>query len=534
MNNSSKKILFVVMPYHIGQKGNSKSLKLKSFLAFPYGVLSIATYLKYKISDIDISVFDCNIYENQNYMLIFKAKLLEFKPHIVAFSMQFDISYYHLADLAYAVKQYDKSCITVIGGVAASASYGDIIIEQPYIDAVCFSEGELPVYRLIVSNDPLELLETDVSWVTKKTFAAGKTPQSSFLSHLDEVVDIDYTLIEHNKYNMDEAFSPYCNYTTEKKQFFLFTSRGCPFKCTFCFHSGDDNKVIRYAGVDKIINHVDFLIKNYGMNTLTIYDDQLLYNKNRAKELFRKLSQFKLRIECPNGLTIAYIDDELAMLMRQAGMDTVQLAVESGSSFVLNKLIKKPLNLSQVKTVVEILRKYKFWIQAFFVSGMPGETDKHRNETIEFCKDIGFDWCSFSIAIPSKGSKLWELCLEKGYISNNIGIGDIYAKECPINTSQYSAEYIIEKTYLMNLEINFVNNYRMSIGDYETAVNSFKDVIKRYPKQAFAHYYLSKALNAMGNINEAKSVFNNFIDIVNTDEQWQNYCDIFNIKNKYY
>ena len=65
------------------------------------------------------------------------------------------------------------------------------------------------------------------------------------------------------------------------------------------------------------------------MNVLTIYDDQLLLNYKRAKEFFRILAKYDLRVETPNGLTVAYIDEEMAALMKAAGMDTVQLAISS-------------------------------------------------------------------------------------------------------------------------------------------------------------------------------------------------------------
>ena len=125
-------------------------------------------------------------------------------------------------------------------------------------------------------------------------------------------------------------------------------------------HSSDNDKSMRYASINKIIEHVKFLISEFNMNILTIYDDQLLFNKKRAKELFRELAQFNLRIECPNGLSVAYMDDELIKLMKNAGLDSVCLAIESGSPYVLNKIMHKPLNLKKVKPVVQSLRKYEF------------------------------------------------------------------------------------------------------------------------------------------------------------------------------
>ena len=138
---------------------------------------------------------------------------------------------------------------------------------------------------------------------------------------------------------------------------------------------------MRYASVDLIIEHVAPLVKDYGLNVLTIYDDQLLLNRDRAKDLFRKLAQFNIRIEMPNGVTLSYIDEEMAVLMRKAGVDTIFLAIESGSKRVLKEIILKPIAFSRIKPTVDLLRDNGIFACAFFVIGLPGETDAEREET---------------------------------------------------------------------------------------------------------------------------------------------------------
>jgi len=103
---------------------------------------------------------------------------------------------------------------------------------------------------------------------------------------------------------MEQSFG--INIRQNAKQFFVITSRGCPFSCRFCMNAASLDKTVRYSSVKRVIAHVKDLVENYGMNVLTIYDDQLLYDKKRAKELFRQLAQFNLRIDCPNGLTVAF------------------------------------------------------------------------------------------------------------------------------------------------------------------------------------------------------------------------------------
>lgn len=530
-NSANKsKLLLIVLPYLL-DIGSLKSSKLRSFKAFPYGVLSLASYVKTQAGDkVDIQVLDCNFNDGRNILNIIKDKLHDFKPDVVGLSMMFDNSYQHLQKITTAIKEYNQDAVIILGGSAATSSYLAIMNEQDNIDAICFHEGEIPLLRMITSDDMLWYLENDPSWTTKKSLVEKKIPQKTLVNNLDDVINIDYSFIDIKDYRMEESFSPFANRIEHRKQFFLVTSRGCPFNCAFCMHSSDLDKSIRYASVDEIIKHVRFLISTYGMNILTIYDDQILLNKKRAKQLFRELAQFNLRIECPNGLSVAFMDDELIKLMKKAGMDTVYLAIESGSPYVLNEIIHKPLKVEMVKPVVQSLRKNNFWINGYFVSGMPGENNEHREETVRFIKKTGLDWSGFSLATPSRGSELFKICVKKGYIKKDMAIDELDVNKYIINTPEYTPEYVTKKTYLMNLEVNFVNNYRMKKGDYRIAADAFKDVIKRYPHHAFAYYYLSQALNALKKDQEAQLAMDHFHKIHRKDEVWKKYAEYFNLE----
>jgi len=505
------KILFVVLPYMLERK--DATTKLRAFVAFPYGVLSIATYLK-KNTDAEVKIFDYNLHENLPEMLS------EYKPDIVAISMMFGNSYKYVGDVALQTKEWNPKTLVVIGGAATRGSYEEILSGQPCVDMVCDGEGEIP-FRKLVTGDQSS------AWVTRDKLQQGIVPVKELIHDLDEVIDLDYSFVNIDDYRMEQSFG--INLRENAKQFFVITSRGCPFHCRFCMNAANPDKTVRYASVDRVINHVSDLVRNYGMTVLTIYDDQLLFNKKRAKELFRRLIPFNLRIDCPNGLSVAFIDDELAGLMKSAGMDTAKLAIESGSPYVLYKLINKPLKLPMVKPIVEILHKHGFWVEGYFVIGMPGETDDHRKETVAFIKDVGIDWSSCSSAMPLIGTPLFNECKEKGYFKNNVTILSFDTTNTFIDTPDYSHEYINEQTYLINLDVNFVNNRSMKIGDYDGAIRLFKQVTKMFYNQAFAHYYLSECYRKQGNISESDKEMGVYKTLIKTNPEWNRWSVAFGL-----
>ncbi len=477
-----KRVLLVVLPYGKSQEISTKH-KLRSFVAHPYGVLSLATYLKKKTNAV-IAVFDCNTHAD--FTTDLTNTLARFNPDFIGFSMMFDSSYCYVRPFVQTARDICPQSVIVMGGAAATASYETILNENPDLAAICYGEGELAFADLVSCGVPCH-----VSWATR----GGYAPVRTYITDLDEVIDIDYSFIHPDDYPMQESFSPFSTPKKAHRQFFVVTSRGCPFNCSFCINSANPDKSMRYASVDGIISHVKRLISQYGMDVLTFYDDQILYNKKRAKELFRRLAPFNLRIECPNGVSVAFIDDELAGLMRAAGMDTVCLAIESGSERMLTDVIHKPLHVTQVKPVVDILRKYGFWIQGYFVNGIPGETDEDREITIRAIKEWGLDWACISNACPTRGSALQRECIEKGYIPKEMRIDDLDMNNYIIRAP--GCEDLVRKSYLMNLDVNFINNHRMKTGDYETAMRAFMDVLARYPDHAVAYWCIARCADEM-------------------------------------
>jgi radical SAM superfamily enzyme YgiQ (UPF0313 family) len=530
--NKQRSILFVILPYLIWSK-ETKNNNTRSVLAFPYGVLSIASYIKTKaIGNPKISILDLNLYCLEEISENINQAIEKNKPDIAAISMMFDSSYKYLNSVSKQIKDNDNNITVVLGGSAATVSWNMILHEQEYVDALCYSEGEYPLCQLIEADNIFETLFSNSAWVTRKSLAEKRAPQPSYVKNLNEVININYELINIKNYCMKEAFSPFSSIrkAVDVRQFFLVTSRGCPFKCVFCSGPSLHGRDIRYADVDVLIGHVQVLVEKYGMNVLTIYDDQILFNRARAKEFFRRLAEFKLRVETPNGLSVAFIDEELAGLMKNAGIDTVPLAIESGSSRMLNEVIHKPLRLEQVKPVVEMLQKNNIFVQAYFVVGLPGEQEDDRIETVRFIKEVGLDWSGFNLATPLRGSELYKICKENGYINQNFGIGDLGMHDYVIVAPGLDPVDVKRKRYLMNLDVNFVNNHRMEIGDYATAILCFEDVIARYEDHAFAYYFLAQSLSALKKeAIQIKQSLDKVKDIVSRDGVWNEYFEHFGI-----
>ncbi|WP_341988855.1 radical SAM protein [Azorhizobium sp. AG788] len=520
-SRTGRNLLLVVLPYRLAQQLDAKKKGARSFLGFPYGVLTIASYIERESEGAHgVHILDLNIPADLSEIDRIKSFILEHQIDIVGYSMSYDNSFPWLLSVSAAVRTLFPHVIQVAGGPAVTTGYNDIIEEGAALDALCFSEGEVGMQSLLDAVDPYEALQS-APWILGKPVENRKAPHAVY-GDLDLSIRVNYELVDIKAYSMKEAFSPFVKYSEGSKQFFLVTSRGCPFKCVFCAEPQFHGANMRYASVDLIIEHVGMLVEKYGLTVLTLSDDQLLMNKDRAKELFRRLAQFKIRIEMPNGVTLSYIDEELATLMRAAGVDTIFLAIESGSKRVLKEIIVKPIAFERIQPTIALLRKAGIFTCAFFVLGLPGETDAEREETRQFILDMGFDWAFFNYATPLRGSRLFEQCKRNGWLApEHQRIGALDMGDYVINSPGIDKETLKRFMFDLNLEGNFVKNRNMRIGEYGLAATTFKEVINRHEGQPFAHYFLAQAYRGLGESeNMIAHHARRFVEIVDADPEW--------------
>ncbi len=435
--------------------------------------------------------------------------------------MSYDVSYVWLKSLAEIAKSHKKDIYVVAGGPAITTAYAEILMECDHLDAACYSEGELGLKNLIEADDIQDATSKD-PWITKSKLLQKKGA-SPIYDDLDNIIDVDYSLVDVNAYSMKEAFSPFTKFTEASKQFFIVTSRGCPFKCVFCAEPSFHGANMRYASVDRVVEHVTRLKERYGLSVLTIYDDQILMNRARAKELFKKLAPLNIRVEMPNGVTLSYIDEEMAFLMKAAGVDTIFLAIEHGSKRVLKDIIRKPIAFNRIKPTVQLLQNAGIFACTFLVIGLPGETRAEREETRDAVYDWGVDWAFFNYATPLRGSELFRMCKENGWIEEKyLPIGAIDMTDYVIRAPGMDAGEIKQTVFEMNLDLNFVNNSNMRRGNLNTGYRSFLEVVGRHPGQPFAHYFLAQCMEEMGaGQAEINKHYQAYRDIVAGSDTWR-------------
>jgi radical SAM superfamily enzyme YgiQ (UPF0313 family) len=540
MHKQTKKILFIIPPYfNIRDYISCGHTSQHPTFTVPYGILSLSAYLnKYSRHDINIDILDLNLeaFKLSNVTRdvegeiknCIKEKIIQDSPDVVAISALFNTCYNSLGMISFSVKQANPDILIIIGGGLATNLYNKILHEFEHIDACCYGEGEIPLCQLVDAENVQHYLKSSPSWIIRENLHGSFMPNHTFVNNIDDIPFFDYNLIDLDSYRGRSFDKSYAQKSLREMS--IHTSRGCPYHCVFCANATVHGKRMRYMSVEKVIHEIENMISLHQMEILLIEDDHFLADRNRAKVILQRLCDFNLKIEFPNGVAVYAIDDDIGQLLKKAGVKIITLAVESGSDFVLKNIIHKPHRVNMIKPAVKILRKYGISIHAFIIVGLPGELETHREETMQMISDVGFDWVKFSLAVPVSGSKLYDICKENGYLVSD-DFNQYVITKANIRTPDIDPEHIENEVYLMNLHVNFVNNYNLRVKKYDEAAVQFAAIAKRYPDHAFAHYFLAKSYKGLKRNNGIiKYHSDRFNELIHTKSEWAKYAKHFEIQ----
>jgi anaerobic magnesium-protoporphyrin IX monomethyl ester cyclase len=535
-----KKVLFIIPPYFNADDylNKNRAAVLPSF-TMPYGILSMETYLSANCrSPVDLQLLDLNITlqrlvaENYagDYIGEFSREIVnrlrEFNPQFVGVSALFNSSNRYIQDVVKTCKGYDPDIFTLAGGGLPSAAYKLMLEGCPDLDAICKGEGELPMRDLLDADDPWQIVRTHKSWICRDGLAANKIPQHTFIENLDDIPPFNFDGINLDFYNNRSIDKQYAG--RPKREMAIHTSRGCPFLCVFCSNPSLHGRDVRTMSIERVVSDVRRMKDEFGMTVLLLEDDHFFNDKDRAKQILRELAALGIRVEFPNGVAVYAIDDEVAELFSKAGVSAVALAVESGSDHVLNNIIRKPLKKRLIRPAVEALRKFNVRSHVFIVIGLPGEQDEHRQETLQMLLDCGFDWVHVYLAMPIFGSRLYDICVENGYIENAKS-QDFVATKSVIRAPGVDPIKLEAYAYEMQIRVNFVENHNMKIGRYDVPVDYLNNVVSKYPDHAFGHYFLATCYRETGRPALAEQHFSQFRDICERDEWWRDMADKYSL-----
>ncbi|MBE1426398.1 radical SAM superfamily enzyme YgiQ (UPF0313 family) [Desulfomicrobium macestii] len=435
---------------------------MKNFRATdpPFGVMYLGRILK--DAGLRVRLLDLNVHrppqeEVEDFFRKNTAK-------IVGFSGMTTV-YYYIKWLCDVVRRHQPEA-RLIGGGSFATPCPDVVLKYLPLDVVMVGEGEVSIVELcnaLISGGSLEGIP-NVAWMKGDEFVQGPARR---MENLDDVPFPGYDLVDMDYYVNATAKRPsllsYCDqrgipHSDVSNYFIMFSRRGCPFKCSFCYRNYG-NKVTVHS-VDYVVEHIKYVRKRFNVNNIAFYDETFNANRKWLFDFCRTA-----RKELPDtyfwvgGARADLLDREVIEEMNNSNFYEISIGVESFDDRILEEM-GKGVTSEQLFNALSLLKEYGMAPSYMgLLYGFPGDDAKSLRKTIEAAKRLGIPGY-FQYPLPFPGTRLYKSLRAKGMLQDEEGfmlqLRDAMTQSLWVNLSRFPDEDLRAMVEKANEEVQNV------------------------------------------------------------------------------
>ena len=372
---------------------NPASEKFGGFLSryvpigIPVAVGTLASYLRKH--GIKVNILDEEVTDITPASLADALEGLE-KPYVIGFSC-LTAHVQRAYEMSKMVKQLYPDSIVVTGGLHATALPDESLAHET-IDVVVRGEGEVALLQLYRAIREGESWDNIGNLSYRRSGMIQHNPEAPLIPDLDDLPMFPYEMFRHPRYEKG----------------FITSSRGCPYKCTYCSQRMLTGTSYRYKSAKRIVDELQNLIEDYDQKQILFYDDNFSFKQKRVIDVCDQIIDRGLHKKCSFSIQTRAdnIPDAIIPHMRKANFVHVGFGMETGSER-LAKLIVKGETVADHVDAVKRCRKAGFETSLFMIFGLPTETAKEREETFRLVQGLNVQMSKYNNLIPYPGTPLY-------------------------------------------------------------------------------------------------------------------------------
>jgi len=429
------KVLLINPPWSIKEQ-YTKDFHRVGAVVSPLGLAYIAAVLKE--SGYAVEILDCIA---QRTTLESLGKQIEhIKPDVVGITCLTPMALRSM-EAAKIAKEAMPNSVVVMGGPHPSVLPQETL-QNSSIDIIVIGEGEctmLELVKCIESGDDLEKVPGVVFRKNGRLVHTRPRPPAD----LDLLPFPARHLLPMKNYHPTPA-----NYRKLPCPT-MITSRGCPFRCTYCSNS-IFARSYRASSPHNVVKEMEHLMSEYGAKEILFWDDVFTLNLKRTQEICELIIKRGLNIPWTCESRVDCVNADLLAKMKEAGCWQIGYGVESGDQEVLDT-IKKGITLEQVEKVFKWTKEAGIDTRAYLMIGLPGETRKQVLKTIDFTKRLDADIAQFCITTPYPGTELFEIAKNEGTLKSVDWSHYLLLPDDPVYVTKLltveELQYLLQKAY---------------------------------------------------------------------------------------
>ncbi len=359
------------------------------------------------------------------------------------------------ARIAEKVKEINPNIKIIVGGPHPTDTPEQTLGEKSF-DIVARREAEIPFANVVEAIEKGTNLKNIKGISYKENGKIIHNPDEPYLEDLDKLPFPAWDLFYRWKEHHPDAFGG------------ILTTRGCPYDCNFCASKRIWTRRARDRTVPNIIAEIKRTHEKFKTKIFRINDDTFTLDRERVVNFCNELIKLGLhkKIKWLCDTRTNHIDLKLLKLMKKAGCFHINFGIESGNPEIL-KLIKKGINLNQVRIAFKWAKKARLTTTAYFMMGFPTETKEQVLDTIKLMEEIKPDNPLWSIVTPYPGTELYDIAKERNLLPKGDNWSHYFHHSPDMglseNLSKEDMKYLMDEVQKRLDTINLKNNIRRKI-----------------------------------------------------------------------
>jgi radical SAM superfamily enzyme YgiQ (UPF0313 family) len=371
----------------------------------------ISALVKRDANGVEPVVLDCRAQELDHEGMV--AEIEKIQPDLIymgdAWQMTETLAIIpHYKRASSIIKEMFPEVKICAGGFYVAANYREIIAETPALDFVIAGEPELTATELC---SELAKGTKDLSGIKGLCHRVdGEIIYNEYrplMEDLNELPMPAYELFPMEKYIGYDAIETYQE---------IFTARGCPYGCSFCIdwvtmdpRGKNDWRKHRYKSGKMVVDEIEHLNKEYGVDTISIFDLNFNPVRKRVVEFTEELEKRNLKINFQFLGNAHCLKRDLDLLPRlqKCGLGSVIYGLEVTDDAELKK-VGKGTTIDEIKEVTQQLREMHITSVITWIIGFPDDDARAIKKRFAVLDDIDPDIMALQMLLPVPGIPLYE------------------------------------------------------------------------------------------------------------------------------
>lgn len=363
----------------------------------PLGLMTISSYLT--SNDEENEILDYKGVSEKEAFNKIKEKILKEKPRLIGLTcLVSEVGV--VKDICDFVKENSKESIIIIGGPHPTICPQHFVDMAVKFDYLVVGEGEYTFCELVKTIKSDGRIEGIKGIAYKKGGMLHFNKPRELIQNLDELPMPAYDKVDMEYYCRPNVWAIRPIYLSS---FNLFTSRGCPYNCNFCVAHTIFGRRVRYMSPEKVVEHIEDVVKKYKVDALYFADESFTISKQRIYDIFNLLKKKDIKILWGCETRVNLLDEELLRFMKKNGCIQIDFGIESGSEKML-KIMNKQTTLNEIKKIGNICRKIRLRHLANMMVNLPGETLEDIEQSLNLVKEMKYSIVLWNTYTPFPGS----------------------------------------------------------------------------------------------------------------------------------